>query len=107
MTAYRSILVHIDRSAQSRSRVGVGIALCRDFAAQIIGVYLDDALDIAPSIATLLPTNIVTRHISEATNAQRAAEEAFRQAAKAAGLTDVESRAPAGPPIEAAVAHGR
>jgi nucleotide-binding universal stress UspA family protein len=107
MIAYQTILVHIDQSAQSRGRLGVGITLCRDFSAQLVGTYLDDTPEITPSIAALLPDDTVARRLRDAANAQHAAEDEFRQTAAAAGLTDVEWRAPAGPPIEAAVAHGR
>jgi nucleotide-binding universal stress UspA family protein len=107
MMPYRSILVHIDQGVQSRSRLGIGIALCREFAAQLVGTYLDDAPEITPSIAALLPDDVVARRLNEAANTLRVAEDEFRRASAAAGLTDVEWRAPAGPPIEAAVAHGR
>src|SRR6266542_1216688 len=107
MMAYRSILVHIDRSAQSPIRLGVGIALCRGFAAQLVGAYLDDAPEITPSIAALLPDDIVAARLNDAANTQRAAEDEFHRAAAAAELIDIEWRAPAGPPIEAAVTHGR
>jgi nucleotide-binding universal stress UspA family protein len=104
---YQTILVHVDRSAESDGRLGSGISLARDFAARLVGVYLDDAPEIAPSIAALLPNDTVERYTRNAGDAQRAAEEAFRQATAAAGVTDVEWRAPAGSPIDAAVAHSR
>lgn len=107
MMPYRSILVHIDQSPQCKARLGVAISLCRDFAAQLVGAYLDDVPTISPSLAAVLPSEIVARRLSEIALAQSGAEEAFRQAAAAAGLSDLEWRAPAGPPIEAAVAHGR
>ncbi len=107
MMPYRSILVYIDQSPQSRSCLGVGIGLCRDFGAQLIGAYLDDSPEITPSLAALVPDDVVARRQKEAANAQHVAEDAFRRAATAAGLSDMEWRAPAGPPIEAAVAHGR
>ena len=107
MMPYQSILVQIDPSPQCPGRLGVGIGLCRDFGAQLVGAYIDDAPEITPSLAALLPKEIVARRLGESASVQRAAEDAFRKAAAAAGLTDVEWRAPAGPAIEAAVAHGR
>lgn len=104
---YQTILVHVDRSAESDGRLGIGIGLARDFAARLVGVYLDDAPEIAPSIAALLPNDTVERYTRNAGDAQSAAEEAFHQATAAAGVTDVEWRAPAGSPIDAAVAHSR
>jgi nucleotide-binding universal stress UspA family protein len=107
MMPYRSILVHLDPSDASRSRLGIGIGLCRDFGAQLVGTYLDDAPEITPALATLLPRDVVVRHLSDLASMQHTAEDVFRQAATAAGLTDIDWRAPAGPAIEAAVAHGR
>ena len=104
---YQTILVHIDQSAGSRSRLGIAISLARDFASQLVGVFLDDAPEITPSIAALLPDDIVAQYLRNAADAQRAAEDAFRQAAAAAAVTDIEWRAPAGPAIEAAVGHVR
>ena len=104
---YQIILVHVDRSAECRSRLGLGIGLARDFAARLVGVYVDDAPEIAPSVAALLPSDTVERYMRNALEGQRAAEDGFRQAAAAAGVTDVEWRAPAGLPIDAAVAHAR
>jgi nucleotide-binding universal stress UspA family protein len=102
---YQTILVHIDRSAGSRSRLGIAISVARDFAARLVGVCFDDVPEITPSLAALLPTDTVERYMRNAVEAQRAGEDAFRQAAAAAGVTDVEWRAPAGSPIDAAVAH--
>ena len=107
MNAYQTILVQVDQSAESQSRCGIAIELAREFAAQLVGVYLDDAPEITPSIASLLPDGTVAEHLRKAGEVQHAAEDAFRQACGAARLTDIEWRAPSGPPIDAAVAHGR
>lgn len=107
MMTYQTILVHMDRSAGGRSRLGVGIGLARDFAARLVGVYVDDAPELTPSLAALLPSDTVDRFLHNAVEAQRAAEDAFRQAAAGAGVTDVDWRAPAGSPIDGAVAQTR
>lgn len=107
MMTYQTILVHIDRSAGSRSRLGVAISLARDFSARLVGLYVDDAPEITPSLAALLPRDAVERYMRTAAEAQRAGEDAFRQDAAGAGVTDVEWRAPAGSPLDAAVAHAR
>lgn len=107
MTTYQTILVHNDQSAGARNRLGVAIGLSRDFAAQLVSVYLDDLPEISPSLAALLPDETVAEFLRNAANSQRAAEDTFRQDAAAAGVTAVEWRAPAGPPIEAMVAHAR
>lgn len=107
MSTYQTILVHNDQSASSRNKLSVAIGLSRAFAAQLVGVYLDDSPEIAPSLAALLPDETVAEFLRNSANVQRVAEEAFRQDASAAGVPDVEWRAPAGAPIEAAVAHAR
>ena len=85
----------------------VATDLARTFAANLVGVYLDDMLEITPSVAALLPNDVVADRLRSAASAQHAAEDLYRRAAAAASLTDIEWRAPAGAPIEAAVAHAR
>ncbi len=107
MTTYQTILVHVDQSARSRSQLGIAVTLARDFAARLVGIYFDEAPEIAPSIAALLPDDTVEQYMRNALEAQRAAEDAFGRTATTAGVTDVEWRAPAGPPLDAAVVHAR
>src|SRR5271157_3242464 len=44
--------------------------------------------EITPSLAALLPNDIVARRLADVAGMQHAAEDLFRQAATAAGLTD-------------------
>jgi nucleotide-binding universal stress UspA family protein len=107
MMTYQTILVHIDRSATCPARLAVGIDLARDFAARLVGLYVDDTPDIAPSLAALLPSEVVEQYMRNALEAQRTEANGFRQAAATAGVTDIEWVSPAGPPIDAGVAHAR
>ncbi|HTP45787.1 MAG TPA: universal stress protein [Casimicrobiaceae bacterium] len=104
---YRSILVPVDPTSESHARVDVAVRLARDFSAQLIGIYLDRRLEIAPSLAALLPQSVVEEYLHNAADAQHAAGESFRHTAAAGGVTDVDWRAPLGAPIDAVVAHGR
>ena len=104
---YRTLLVHIGRGDESTSRLAVAIRLAGIFGARLVGAYLVDEPEITPSLAALLPEESVARRLNEGAEAQHAAEQAFRQAAGAAGCNDLEWRAPSGAPIDAAVAHGR
>ena len=104
---YQTILVHVDQRGESQSRVGIAIGLAKAFSAQLVGVYLDAAPELTPSVAAVLPDDVVAQYLSRGADAQRAAEDAFRGATDAAGLREVEWRAPSGSPIDAAVAHGR
>ncbi|HTS21692.1 MAG TPA: universal stress protein [Casimicrobiaceae bacterium] len=107
MMTYQTILAVLGEDTDSRSRLGIAIGLARDFDARLVGMYLSNAPVITPSVAAVLPDEVVARYLSGSGDAQYAAEQAFRDAAKTADWRDIEWRAPSGPPIEAAVAHGR
>jgi len=104
---YQTILVTIEDGTNARGRLGVAIRLARDFNARLVGMYISSGPQITPSVAALLPEEIVDRYLHGTGDAQSAAEEAFREAANAAEWRDIEWRAPAAPPVDAAVAHGR
>ena len=104
--ALKSILVHLDRSRHCSQRLAAAVRLADDFRAQLVGAYLVAGIELAPSVSALLPNDLVERRMRELTDAQKESEKAFRQAAAAAGIA-AEWRAPAGAPLEAAVAHGR
>ena len=103
----KTILVHIDDSDRCSHRLNVAIRLALDARARLVGIYLVPAPELPPSVAVLLPDELVERRQREIGEAQYAAELRFRNAASSAGLTRIEWRAPAGPPIAAAVEHGR
>jgi nucleotide-binding universal stress UspA family protein len=105
--SFKTILVHLDDSEHRKSRLDAAIRLAVDFGAQLVGVYLVAGTDLPPSVAAMLPPKAVERRVRELADAQHEAEQLFRQAAAAADVRSVDWRAPAGPPIAAAVAHGR
>ena len=102
--SYRSVLVHVDNDTASRTRLDYAVRLARGFDAELVGIYLVPGTDLTPSSAAMLRPEVVARRLNEFGEAQHAAEKAFRNAA--AGLAAVDWRAPAGTPIDAAVAHG-
>ena len=104
--SWRSILVHLDDDASTKRRLDYAIALARRFDAQLVGVYLVPGTGLAPSTAAMMRPEAVERRLAQFGEAQHAAERAFRDAATTAGLT-VDWRAPAGAPIDAAVANAR
>jgi nucleotide-binding universal stress UspA family protein len=103
----RTMLVHVDESAHCASRVAAAIALARDMEARLIGAYLVPTGDMPPSLAAVLPRDLVEKRMREAAEAQKTAEHAFRDAAVRGELHDIEWRAPAGDPLRALIAHGR
>ena len=102
-----TVLVHIDDSPECRHRLAVALPLAKTLGAHVAGAYFEDAPDIAPAVAALLPPETFTRHAEHLAGRQRFAEEAFRSAAKDAGVASVEWRTPPGPGIDATVAHAR
>lgn len=104
---YKTILVHLDSTGECGDRLAAGIRLAKAFSGTLVGTYLDNAPEITPSIAAFVPEDIIAARLSESAAEQKAAETVFRDTAAAAGLTAIEWRAPAGPPLDAAVAHGR
>jgi nucleotide-binding universal stress UspA family protein len=104
---FKTIIVHLDDSPRSAQRLGVAIRLAIDFESALIGMYVLLAQDLSPTLALLLAPDIVEGRLRELGEAQDRAETLFRKAASAAGLKTIEWRAPAGPPIDTAVAHAR
>ncbi|HEX6795412.1 MAG TPA: universal stress protein [Casimicrobiaceae bacterium] len=104
--SYRSILVHVDDDESTKRRLDYAIALARRFDADLVGVYVVPGTGLAPSTAAMMRPEAVERRLAQFGEAQHVAERAFRDAAGAAGVA-VDWRAPAGAPIDAAVAHAR
>jgi len=105
--SFKSILVHIDDGESCKPRLDAGIRLARDFDARLVGIYLVPGSDVTPSVAAMLPADVVQQRFAQFTDAQHSAEAMFRARAAASGLAAIDWRAPAGSPIDTAVAHGR
>jgi len=98
--------VHVDDSERCAARIAVAAAVAAGFHAELVGVYLVSGNPMSPSVAALLPADVVDAALRRAGDAQHAAEQRFRDAAARSGVA-VQWRAPAGAPLEAAVAHAR
>jgi len=105
--SYRSLLVHVDNDESSARRLDYAVRLARAFAAELVGIYLVPGTDMTPSAAAMLRTDVVERRLGKYGEAQHAAEKAFHEATASCGLEAVDWRAPAGPAIDAAIAHAR
>jgi nucleotide-binding universal stress UspA family protein len=103
----RTLLVHLDDGPRTATRLDVSIRLARDTGARLIGAYLVPTTEITPSLAALLPRDLVAQRMRETSGLQDAAERSFREAAARGGLDRIEWRAPAGDALQAAIAHGR
>jgi len=104
---YRSIFVHVDDAEPCDRRLAVAARLARAYPAQLLGGYLVPSREFTPFTAAVLPGDVVERRMRDAADAQLAAEERFRAAADAAGVTSLTWHAPAGDPLAAAVLHAR
>jgi nucleotide-binding universal stress UspA family protein len=106
--SYKQILVHIDDDSEhSAQRADAAMRLAHAFAAQLVGAYVVPEFEITPSLAAMLPKELVNARLAQSGDAQHRAEATFLQAAAQSGLTAVEWRAPAGAALDIAVAHGR
>jgi nucleotide-binding universal stress UspA family protein len=103
----KTVVVHADDSPRLNQRLDAAIRLARGFDAELVGVYIVSTPELVPSVAALLPPDVVAQRLRETGDAQHRAENLFRQATAAVGLGALDWRAPAGPAIAAAVAHAR
>jgi nucleotide-binding universal stress UspA family protein len=102
----KTLLVHVDDSAASERRVNAAARIAAEHGARLIGAYCVPRSEIIPSVASMMPDELVARQLLEGAAAQRKAEQRFHELTKPAGVT-AEWRAPAGEPRLALLAHGR
>ncbi len=107
MINIRTIVVHVDDSDRCEARVTWASVLARELGARLIGMYLTPDIPLAPSVAALLPKDVVDSRLRETGAAQKCAETRFRRLSVDAGLLSSEWRAPADDALTAAVAHAR
>ena len=105
--SFKTILVHLDDSERCGIRLDTAIAVASDARARLIGVYIAPMQPLSPSIAALLPADVVAARQHDLGAAQHAAERRFHIATDVAGLERTEWRAPAGLALDEIVAHGR
>ena len=103
----KTMLVHLDDGIDARSHVDTAAAIAHDIGARLIGAYLVPTPEITPTVAALLPKDLVSRRLREMGEAQNAAKLAFHDAALRARVERIDWRAPAGDPRRALIAHGR
>ncbi len=104
---YRSLLVHVDTSGRSDSRVAVAARLAQVYNAELAAAYLVPNDELSPFTSAMMPADVVAARLAQSGQAQGEAESRFRSVCAAASLMAVEWRAPAGDPIEAGVMHAR
>lgn len=105
--SFRTVIVHVDDNLHCKQRLDAAIRVSLDFSASLADLYVVSAPELTPSVAALLPADVVARRLHETGDAQGRAEAMFRQTTAAAALTAIDWRAPSGKPVVAAVAHAR
>jgi nucleotide-binding universal stress UspA family protein len=102
---YKTLLVHIDDSTHSGSRIALAFDLARRWDAHLIGLYVvcqDLLRPIFKGHESLRPVELEARYAEH----RQKAEDTFLAAAERAALS-VEWRAPPGPALEVATLHAR
>ena len=107
MESIKTIVILMDDRDGCAQRLELAIGLAQGFDACLLGVYLTSDPMVSPTVAALLPDDIMAAHLRRTGSAQTGAESLFRNLAAAAGLTAIEWRAPADEAVAAAVAHAR
>ncbi len=104
--AFDAMIVHLDDSPVCDLRLAVAVRAATHFGSALAGVYLVPTAEITPSIAALLPPHVLEERLLESGGAQRKAELQFRRSAVRPDFP-IDFRAPAGDPLDAAMAHAR
>jgi nucleotide-binding universal stress UspA family protein len=104
---FKAMLVHLDDSPWSDGRVEVAVRLAQRFGCALAGVYLRPKAELTPSVAAVLPEQAVEQRLLESGQAQDRAKARFGERARPLGAAEAEFRAPAGDPLDAALAHSR
>jgi nucleotide-binding universal stress UspA family protein len=107
MDSIKTIMVLMDEGEGGARQLEIAIGLAQGFDACLVGVYLTPDAMLSPTVAALLPDDMVAERLRRTGGAQAAAEDFFRRQALAAGLTAIEWRAPAEDAVAAAVGHAR
>ena len=74
--SFKSILVHLDSGRRCAQRLDTAVRLAVGYRAQLIGVYLVAGIELAPSVAALLPRDLVERRLRELAAAQNESAQA-------------------------------
>ncbi|WP_233805285.1 universal stress protein [Paraburkholderia sp. HP33-1] len=102
--SYKTLLVHIDDSRRSDTRVAVALDLAQRWDAHLIGLYVVSK-DLARPLFGL-DDHFAAKLTAQADVRRQTAREAFLTAAGRAGRA-AEWRAPAGPPVDITTLHAR
>jgi nucleotide-binding universal stress UspA family protein len=103
----RTVLVHLHDSVHCAARLRCAAQLAVDVGGRLVGMYLVPARELSPSMAALLPADAVAAYLEESGARQDRAQRMFSDVAASLALRASDWIAPAGNPLDAALAHGR
>lgn len=104
--SYKSIIVHVDAGAASERRMEIGVRFARRFGSRLVGLYVVPIPELASvEAAELSPAEVAKR--MAARDARHRAEAFLGRLAASSDVREVQFRAPAGDPIDSAIAESR
>lgn len=103
----KDILVHVDDTKASGSRLETAIALAKEHGAHLIGVYVMVMPELPAYVAAQMPADIIETQMRALKEAAGAAEKAFTAAVNGAGLMSSEFRSGEGDPVDVLGLHAR
>lgn len=104
---YRSIFVHVDDGDDTERRLDIATRLANAYPAQLVGSYLVPAHTPNAFAKAMMASEIARQTRRQTVEDVDAAEQVFRAAAAAAGVTDVAWHKSWGDPFDAAVLESR
>jgi hypothetical protein len=60
--SFRTVIVHVDDNLHCKQRLDAAIRVSLDFSASLAGLYVVSAPELTPSVAALLPADVVASH---------------------------------------------
>lgn len=102
----KNVLVHVDDSQRIAARIDAAAALARTFEARLTGLYLVPGIDLSSSVATIVPSAVITQRLEEDAQARAAAERFFRTRTEQLRSQAAWS-APTGDPLQVGLLHAR
>ena len=105
--SFKNVLVHVGDAADVTARIDAAIRLARIFQARLTGLYLVPPVVLSSSVASMVPSVVISRRLEEDAEARASAESLFRERATIDGFPGVDWRAPPGDVLEIALEHAR
>lgn len=103
----KDILVHVDDTKASASRLETAIALAKDHGAHLVGLYVMVMPELPAYVAAQMPAEIIERQMQALKDSAAAAKKSFEAAVSSAGLASSEFRSGEGDPVDVIGLHAR